>query len=190
MTTAIRTAEATNAVMLQLYLHTQFVETPTCCDLSWSSSGSCWTMIKHVCVCVCVYIYIYIHIHTHTHGWNMKYIKTDLYRVVRHWQPVPFTLIWRHSSAPRTAPSTHFTKHRNTGSLGTTTTDGQASVNNRNRQTSRHADDVNLLVLRFWRPSIKCNYQLSKKNANVAADVWEKHMDCRGQAVARPVATA
>jgi hypothetical protein len=100
-------------------------------------------------------------------------MKTGLYRAVRHWQLVPFTLI-RTQFDHQTAASTHFTKHRNTGTLCTTKTEGQASVNNRNRQPSRHADDVNLLVLWFWRPSIKCNYQVTK-DANVAADVWERH---------------
>jgi hypothetical protein len=120
-----------------------------------------------------VCVYIYTHTHIHKHGWNIKYSKTGLYRAVRQWQLVTFTLIWA-QIAPRTAASTHFTKHRITCTLCSTKTEGQASVYNCNRLTSRHAEDVNLLFLWFWRPSIKRKYQLSK-DANVAADVWERH---------------
>jgi len=44
--------------------YTQFVITPTCFDLSWSSSGSYWT--PFVCM--------YIHIHIHTYQYSELFL--------------------------------------------------------------------------------------------------------------------
>jgi len=41
---SVHTIKPIIALMWKLYFYTQFVTTPTCFDLSWSSSGSYWTL--------------------------------------------------------------------------------------------------------------------------------------------------
>jgi len=46
-TFTIHTIEPTSALMLNYTFYTQSIVTPICFDLSWSSSRSYWTSIKH-----------------------------------------------------------------------------------------------------------------------------------------------